>query len=83
MRHRLPVEREAGAGDARPIPAVTRQRAGQRIGEAAAVPLEHLDVGQQVMREQHRLGRLHVSVAGHDRIAMRHAEPHQRTLQAR
>ena len=37
-----------------------------RVGEAAAVALEHLDVGEQVMAEGHRLGDLQMGEAGHD-----------------
>ena len=64
-RRRLAIERVA-----RP-----RQRAGPerrdvdpdaRIGQAAPIALGHLDVRQQVMREQDRLGRLDVGRAGQD-----------------
>ena len=70
-------------------------RAGQRTGsqgrdvepaagieEAAAIPLEHLDVRQQVMGEQHRLGRLDVGRAGQHGVPLALGEVHQRPLQA-
>ena len=38
------------------------------VGKALAVALEHIDVSQQVMREQHRLRSLQVRVPGHDHV---------------
>ena len=40
------------------------------IGQAFAVALIFLDVGQEVMRRQHRLGPLQVRVAGQDHVAL-------------
>ena len=42
----------------------------EAVGEALPVALEHLDVGEQVMREQHRLRRLQMRVAGHDDVGV-------------
>ncbi len=39
-----------------------------RIDEATAVALEHLDIGQEVVREEHRLCRLSVRHPGQDRL---------------
>ena len=57
----------------------SRQRAGpqrqnidpfQRFAKALAVALEHIVVGKQMMREQHRLRPLQVRVSRHDHIEM-------------
>ena len=71
----LAVERVAGAGqgtrperaDVRPPPSV---------GQAVAVALDHLDVRQEVMGEQDRLGALQVGVPG--MIARPRARPARR-----
>ena len=52
-----------------------------RIREAAAVAAEHLDIGQQVMAEGHRLGRLHMGEARHDGAGMLLGLREQRPLQ--
>ena len=62
---RLAIERVAGAGQ-RPGPERRDVDPAARVGQPAAVALGHLDVGQQVMREQHRLGRLDVGRARQD-----------------
>ena len=51
------------------------------IGEAAAVAPEHLDIGQQVVAERHRLGDLQMREAGHHGIGMRLGLVDQRRLQ--
>ena len=69
-------------------------RAGQRRGaqrrfihplpgvlETAAVAREHLDIGQQMMAEGHRLGRLHMGEARHDGVDMLLGLREQRALQ--
>src|SRR3546814_9966303 len=38
------------------------------IGEAAAVPTQHLDIGQKMMSECHRLGVLQMRKARHDGV---------------
>ncbi len=45
-------------------------RAARGVREPTAVPLRHLHVRQQVMREQDGLGRLDVGVPGHDHVPM-------------
>ena len=52
-----------------------------RILEAAAVAREHLDIGQQMMAEGDRLGRLHMGEAGHDGGGVRFGLRQQRALQ--
>ena len=37
------------------------------VGQASAVAPQHLDIGQKMMTESHRLGRLQVRIARHDR----------------
>ena len=53
-----------------------------RIGEAPAVAPEHLDVGQQMMAEGHRLRRLQVRESRHHRVGMRLGLVDERELQA-
>ncbi len=40
------------------------------VREALAIAIEHGDVGEQMMGEEHRLGPLQVRVAGHGRLVM-------------
>ena len=40
------------------------------VAHPLAVAAEHLDIGHAVMAEGHRLGRLEMSKAGHDRVGM-------------
>jgi hypothetical protein len=59
------VDREGGAGEGgRAERAFVQPPA--RIGEAAAVARQHLDIGEQVMPERHRLGGLQMGEARHD-----------------
>ena len=62
----IAVDREAGAGERRgaerqPVYALAA------VGEPLRVAREHLEVGQQVVAERHRLRDLQVREAGHDR----------------
>ena len=77
---RLPIQRIARAG----------QRAGTErrdvrptsdVGQSIAVALGHLDVGQQVVGEQHGLGRLDVRRPGQDRRALALRQRDQRALE--
>src|SRR6266403_531206 len=40
------------------------------VGEALAIAVEHTDVGEEVMGEEHRLGALEVRVPGHRRLTV-------------
>ncbi len=40
------------------------------VGEALAIAVEHADVGEEVMGEEHRLGALEVRVPGHRRLTV-------------
>ena len=79
LRRHVAVERERGAGE----------RAGAergfveplaRIGKAAAVARRHLDIGEQMMAEGHRLRGLQMREAGHHRAGMRERLLGQRAL---
>ena len=79
-RGRLAIERVAGPG----------QRTGSerrdidpdaRIGQAGPIAFGHLDICQQVMREQDRLGRLDVGRAGQDRGPLAFGKVDQRALE--
>ena len=66
-RRGLAVDREAHAREgARAERAVGRGR--DRVPEAGAVAVEHPDVGEQVVRQAHRLRALAVRVAGQQRV---------------
>ena len=78
---RVAVERVAGPG----------QRAGAErrdvgpapgVGQPAAIALEHLHVGQQVVGEQDRLGGLDVGRPGHDGLAVALGQPDEGTLES-
>ena len=51
------------------------------VAVAALVALEHLHVGQQVVREEHGLGALQVRVAGHQHVLVAPRGPRQRLPQ--
>ena len=65
LRDPLAVERERGAGERAGAERRDR-RAAPDLGEPLAVAPERLDVGEQVVRERHRLRALQVGVAGED-----------------
>ncbi len=70
LRGGVAIEIERRAGDrARAERALIEPLA--RIGEPAAVPRRHFDIGEQVMAEGDRLGRLHMGEAGHHRVGVR------------
>ncbi len=79
---RLAVQRVPGTGE-RPGTERRDVRAAAAVGQPAAVALEHLDVRQQVMGEEDRLGRLDVRHPRQDRVALPLREAHQRALHAR
>ena len=69
LRRRIAVDREAGPGQrGRAQRAFVHPRAG--VGEAAAVAGEHRLIGHQMVAERHRLARLQMGEAGHDRRGM-------------
>ena len=76
----LAVDRERSAGECRGAErTLIEPRAC--IGEAAAVAGQHLDIGQEMMTERHRLGRLQVREPRHDEVEMRLRLPRERELQ--
>ena len=77
---RVAVDRKAGAGQRGGAErAFVEPRAG--VGEAAAIAPEHLDIGQEMMAEGDRLGRLQVGEARHDAGAVLLGAAEQRRLQ--
>ena len=75
----LAVDRVARPGkSARSERADVRPAAG--VGQSAPVALEHLDVCEQVVGEQHRLRRLNVRRPGQDRLAVPLRQADQRAL---
>ena len=73
-RSRAPSRSSRGRSGTRCRRAPPR-RAGIRsaacgIGEAAAVARQHLDIGEQMMAEGHRLRALQMREAGHDRVGI-------------
>src|SRR5439155_21639960 len=76
---RLPVERIAGAGQStRPERRDVRPSAG--IRQPTPVALEHLDVREEMVREQDRLCRLEVRRTRHDGLAVPLGEPNEGAL---
>ena len=74
------VDRKRGAGERRGAERAFVEPA-PAIGKPAAVAPEHLDIGQQVMAEGHRLGDLQMRVAGHHCVGFRLGPIDQRLLQ--
>ena len=75
------VERQGGAGN-RAAAERADVHARVAIPEPLAIAFEHLDVGEQVMREIDGLGALQVRVAGNDDVGVVLAERDERALQA-
>ena len=69
LAHAVAIDRQRRAGQGR---GSQRQHidALAAIGQAVAVALIFLDVGQEIMGRQHRLGPLQVRVAGQDQVAI-------------
>jgi hypothetical protein len=65
----MAVDREGGAGK-RGGAERAFVEALARIAEAAAIARQHLDIGQQMMAEGHRLRRLQMGEARHHRAGM-------------
>ena len=78
-RH-LPIERVRGARERR---RAERARVGgaTRSNQALEIAREHPRVGQQMMRQQHRLGVLQVRAAGEDDVEVRFGLHHERAAQ--
>jgi hypothetical protein len=77
---RVPVDGEGRAGQGRGAQrALVHPRPG--VGEAAGVAAEHLHIGHHVVAEGHRLGRLQVREAGHQRVRVRLGLGQQGALQ--
>lgn len=74
-RHRVTVDGIAGARERR---RAERQpvHATAAVAHALGIAREHLDVGEQVMPERHRLRHLQMREAGHDgvRVLLRHVD---------
>ena len=77
---RVTVDRKGGPGECRRTERAFVE-AAPAIGEPAAVAPEHLDIGQQVMTEGHRLGDLQMGVARHHRGGFGLGAVDQRLLQ--
>src|SRR5207248_1674248 len=80
LRHQLAVERDRRAGN----------RAGAerhdvdafaRVVEPIRVAREHLHIGEQMMRKQHRLGALEMRVAWDDNVCILRRECDEAALQ--
>ena len=76
-RARNPAPARAPGAEGRDV------RPSQGIREPAPVAFEHLDIREEVMREEHRLGRLDVRVAGHDRRRVARAQRSRAPARAR
>ena len=66
---------------ARPRPAAARLTRRRQSASRAAVALEHLVIGEQVMAEGHRLRDLQVGEARHDRLGVALRQREQRLLE--
>ena len=80
-RHQFTIQRQRGAGDGA---AAERADIDARVAipETLAIPLQHLDVSEQMMREINGLRALQVSVAGNDYVRIAFAERDERALQS-
>ena len=78
---RLAVERVPGAGE-RARSEWRDIRASPAVRESPAIALEHLDVGEEVMREEHGLCRLDVGRTGQNSVVLALGEVDERTLEA-
>ena len=67
--HEIAIDRQAGAGQGRGAQRQDVQPLAA-IGQPRSIALELLDIGQEIVRGQHRLGPLHVGVAGQDQTAV-------------
>jgi hypothetical protein len=81
-RHRLAVQRVARAGQ---CGRTQRQpvHAPAHVGQSLGIAREHLHVGQQVVREAHRLSDLQVREAGHHGVGVAGRELHEAALHLR
>jgi len=70
-----------GAPASPPRPERQRSSAPRHLRQPRAVALQGPEVRQPPVRKQHRLGALHVSVAGHDQPEIRLRAGQQRALQ--
>ena len=74
------VDRKGGAGERRSAErTLVEPRAG--VTETAAIAENHLDIGEEMVAEGHRLGGLQMGEAGHDGIGIGRRLFHQRQLQ--
>jgi len=76
----LTVDGESGSGD-RACSQWIAVYGGERCLEAALVAAQHLDHGQQIVRERRRLRGLRMRVARHDRRDVSPREPNERRAQ--
>ena len=76
----LAVERVAGTGQ-RTRPERADVGPAASVGQASPVALDHLDVGQEVMGEQHRLGGLDVGRPRQDDVALALGQLDERPLE--
>ena len=82
LRGHVAVERKRGAGKRRGAERRFVQPLA-RVGKPAAVARRHLDIGEQMMAEGHRLRRLQMGEAGHHRAGMRQRLLGERALVSR
>ena len=66
-----------------PAPSGITSVRSQRLREALAIAREHLDVGEQMMRERDRLRALQMRVAGHHGVDVATGERDQRARAVR
>ena len=70
LGRRKTVNRKRGAGQRRRAKR-TFIEPNTGVMKTPPVAADHLDIGKKVMAESHRLGRLQMGEAGHDRVGMR------------